>query len=115
MSMPRITPLIRRRLVIQPDEGGRNMEKQLFVVALEVAPAFSHCFPRVEAERMANIIRDAVRVKSCSFIGPVPFKITVEPVGEAASACGETREYTAEEFAELPEELPAEASRAEAR
>jgi hypothetical protein len=93
------------RLIIQLKEGGRNMERQLFVVTLEVAPAFSRCFPKVEAERMANIIRDAVRAKSCSFIGPVPFKITVERVGEAASASGEMREYKPEEFDELPEEV----------
>jgi hypothetical protein len=92
-------------LIIQLKEGGRNMERQVYVVTLEVAPAFSRCFPKVEAERMANIIRDAVRAKSCSFIGPVPFKITVQPVGEAALASGEMREYTPEEFGELPEEL----------
>jgi len=81
------------------------MERQLFVVTLEVVPAFGGCFPRVEAERMANIIRDAVRAKSCSFMGPVPFKITVERVDEVASAIGEMREYTPEEFDEVPEGL----------
>ncbi|OIP27611.1 MAG: hypothetical protein COW22_01855 [Chloroflexi bacterium CG15_BIG_FIL_POST_REV_8_21_14_020_46_15] len=97
------------------------MERQLFVVTLEVPPAVSHCFPRVEAERMANIIRDAVQAKSCSFMGPVPFKLTVERVDEAASASGEMREYTPEEFDELPEEsavnspLEPEASRVEAK
>ncbi len=79
------------------------MGRQLFVVTLEVPPAVSHCFPRVEAERMANIIRDAVQAKSCSFMGPVPFKITVERVDEAASASGEMREYRAEEFPEIEE------------
>ena len=79
------------------------MERQLFVVTLEVPPAVSHCFPRVEAERMANIIRDAVQAKSCSFMGLVPFKITVERVDEAASASGEMREYRAEEFPEIEE------------
>lgn len=83
------------------------MEKQLFVVTLEVPPAFSHYFPRVEAERMANIIRDAVRAKSCSFLGPVPFKITVERADETASASGEMRQYAPEEFDEVPEELAA--------
>ena len=99
------------------------MERQLFVVTLEVPPAFGGCFPipRVEAERMANIIRDAVRAKSCSFMGPVPFKITVERVDEAASATGEMREYTPEEFDELPEEsavsspLELQTSRVEAK
>ncbi len=79
------------------------MERQLFVVTLEVPPAVSRCFPRVEAERMANIIREAVQAKSCSFMGPVPFKITVERVDEAASASGEMREYRAEEFPEIEE------------
>jgi hypothetical protein len=79
------------------------MERQLFIVTLEVSPAVSRCFPGVEAERMANIIRDAVRAKSCSFTGPVPFKITVERVAEAASASGEMREYRAEEFPEIEE------------
>ena len=96
------------------------MERQLFVVTLEVSPAFGHCFPRVEAERMANIIRDAVRAKSCSFMGPVPFKITVERADEVASATGEMPEYTPDEFNELPKQLAAssplklEASRVEA-
>jgi len=100
--MPRLKMM---PLIIRLKEGSRNMEKQLFVVTLEAAPAFGRCFPKVEAERMANIIRDAVRAKSCSFIGPVPFKITVERVSEVASASGEMREYAPEEFSELPEEL----------
>jgi len=83
------------------------MEKQLFVVTLEVPPAFGRYFPRVEAERMANIIRDAVRAKSCSFLGPVPFKITVERADEVASANGEMREYAPDEFDEVPGELAA--------
>jgi hypothetical protein len=81
------------------------MEKQMYVVTLEVCPALSCYFPKVEAERMANIIRDAVRAKSCSFIGPVPFKITVEQADEVASASGETREYVPEEFGDVPEGL----------
>jgi len=86
------------------------MGRQLFVVTLEVPPAVSHCFPRVEAERMANIIRDAVQAKSCSFMGPVPFKITVERVDEAASASGEMREYSAEEFPEIEEAVREQAT-----
>ena len=89
------------------------MERQLFVVTLEVPLAVSHCFPRVEAERMANIIRDAVRAKSCSFTGPVPFKITVERVDEAASASGEMREYRAEEFPEIEEAVREQAKTVE--
>lgn len=83
------------------------MERQLFVVTLEVPSSVGERFPRVEAERMAGIIRDAVRDKSCSFAGPVPFKITVERADEAASVSGEMREYTPEEFGELPTEVPA--------
>jgi len=86
------------------------MEKQLFVVTLEVCPALRCYFPKVEAERMANIIRDAVRAKSCSFIGPVPFKITVEQADEVASASGEMREYSPEEFDEVAEEPTASAA-----
>jgi hypothetical protein len=59
---------------------------------------------------MANIIRDAVRAKSCSFVGPVPFKITVEQADEVASARGEMREYTPEEFGEVAEEPAASAA-----
>ena len=83
------------------------MQKQMFVVTLEVAPPFDRYFPMVEAERMANIIRDAVQAKSCSFIGPVPFKITVVRSDETASVSGETREYTTKEFDEVPEESAA--------
>ena len=83
------------------------MEKQLFVVTLEVPPPFSNRFPRVDAERMANIIRDAVQDKSCSFTGPVPFTITVERADTAALSRGEMREYSPEEFGELPQETGA--------
>ncbi len=79
------------------------MERQLFVVTLEVPSVVSHSFPRVEDERMADIIRDAVPAKSCSFMSLVPFKITVERVDEATSASGEMREYRAEEFPEIGE------------
>lgn len=81
------------------------MEKQTYVVTLEVCPALSSYFPKVEAGRMADIIRDAVRAKSCSFIGPVPFKITVAKADEVASASGEMQEYVPEEFDEVPEGL----------
>lgn len=80
------------------------MQKQMYVVTLEVGPDFDCYFPRVEAERMANIIRDAVRAKSCSFLGPVPFTITVARTDEVASASGEMREYVPGEFDEVPEE-----------
>ena len=81
------------------------MEKQMYVVTLEVSPAFSRYLPGVEAERMANIIRDGVLAKSCSFIGPVPFKITVTKADEVAEARGEMREYVPEELDEAAEGL----------
>ncbi|MFH1381638.1 MAG: hypothetical protein ABIH70_01960 [Chloroflexota bacterium] len=74
------------------------MEKQKYVVMLEVSPEFSQQFPKVEAEGMADMIRDAVRAKSCSFMGAVPFKVNVQWAGEVSSAYGETREY---KFGEL--------------
>lgn len=83
------------------------MEKQLFVVTLEVPLPFSNRFPKVDAERMATIIRDAVQDKSCSFTGPVPFTITVERADAMALSRGEMREYSPEEFDELPEEMAA--------
>ncbi|MFH1087883.1 MAG: hypothetical protein V1737_04790 [Chloroflexota bacterium] len=70
------------------------MERQLFVVTLEAPTAVGERFPRVEAERMAGVIRHAVRDNSCGLAGPVPFKIAVERVDEAAAASAETREYT---------------------
>jgi len=33
------------------------MEKQTFVVTLKILPPFEQYFPKMEAERMANIIR----------------------------------------------------------
>lgn len=78
------------------------MRKQMFIVTLEVPSAFDCYFPRLEAERMANIIRDGVRGKSCSFIGPVPFKVSVARVDEAALASGKMREYIPEESAASP-------------
>jgi hypothetical protein len=79
----------------------------MFVVTLEVLSAFDRYFPRLEAERMANIIRDGVRAKSCSFIGLVPFKVTVAQIGETDSASGETRKYIPEECDEVSEESAA--------
>jgi hypothetical protein len=81
------------------------MKKQTFVVTLGIVPPFDQCFPRVEAERLAKIIRDAVEARSCSFIGSVPFSISVERVDEAALASGEVPEYPTEEF-EPTEETP---------
>ena len=80
------------------------MEKQTYVVTLEVPPDSGRYFPRVEAERMANIIRDAVRAKSCSFMGSVPFKVTVQRTDETASAGGEMRQYSEGEFDEAAAE-----------
>ena len=80
------------------------MRKQMFIVTLEVPSAFDCYFPRLKAEGMANIIRDGVRGKSCSFIGPVPFKVSVARVDEAASVSGKMREYTSEEFEQVSEE-----------
>ena len=69
------------------------MERQLFVVTPGVPPVVGQCFYRVDSKRMSSIIRNAVRAKSCSFIAPVPLKITVERMDEAASASGEVRKY----------------------
>ena len=72
------------------------MAKQTFILTLAAPPAFDCYFPRVEAERMANIIRDAIQYKSCSFIGPVPFTITVARIDESAEATGEMPQYVEE-------------------
>jgi hypothetical protein len=79
------------------------MLKQTFVVTLEIPSPFDRYFPRVEAERMANIIRDGVEAKSVSFMGLTPFRIRVERTDEAASASGQMREYSPEEFSEAEE------------
>ena len=79
------------------------MQKQRFIVTLEILPPFDQCFPRIEAERMANIIRDSVEAQSCSFIGSVPFKIGVERTDEVALASGRMREYSVEEFEQAEE------------
>jgi len=81
------------------------MKKQTFVVTLEILPPFDQCFPRIEAERLANIIRDGLEAKSCSFIGSIPFRISVERTDEAALASGKVREYPTEEFEPTEETL----------
>lgn len=81
------------------------MRKQTFVVTLDVLAPFDRSFPRIEAERLAKIIRDGVEAKSCSFIGSIPFRISVERTDEAALASGKVREYPTEEF-EPTEETP---------
>jgi hypothetical protein len=83
------------------------MLRQTFVVTLEIPSPLDRYFPRVEAERMANIIRDGVEAKSVSFLGSTPFKIRVKRTDEAASASGQMREYSPEEF-EAAEEAPQE-------
>lgn len=40
------------------------MLKQTFVVTLEISSPFDRYFPRVEAEPMANIIRDGIGAKT---------------------------------------------------
>ncbi len=69
------------------------MLKQIFTVTLEVPAPFAQYFPRIEAERMANIIRGGVIAKSYSFVGPVPFTIRCERDDEVASASGERGEF----------------------
>jgi len=76
------------------------MQKQTFVVTLEVFPPFDGQFPRVEAGRMAGIIRDGIEAKSCSFIGAIPFNISVERVDEEATAAGQIQEDLSEELGE---------------
>jgi hypothetical protein len=74
------------------------MLKQTFVVTLEIPSPFDRYFPRVEAQWMANMVRDGVEAKSVSFTGAVPFRIVVEKAGEASTASGQVREYSAAEF-----------------
>jgi hypothetical protein len=81
------------------------MWKQTFVVTLETLPPFDQYFPKVEAERIASIIRDGLEARSCSFMGPVPFKICVERADGMASASGKMREYSPGEFEESPQHL----------
>ena len=65
------------------------MPKLMFVVTLEIPTPFDQSLPKVEAERMANIIRDSVEAKSVSFMGPIPFTLRVERTDEAASTSGQ--------------------------
>ena len=81
------------------------MEKQLFIVTLEVPPPFSSNFPKMDAERMTNIIRDAMRARTWSFNGWVPFKITVTKDGKEVSASGEIPEHVLSKFGYLSEEM----------
>jgi len=81
------------------------MQKQTFVVTLEVPSDFEGHFPRIEAKRMADIIRDGVEAKSCSFVGVIPFKISVERVDEEATVAGQIREELIEELEETEEAL----------
>lgn len=79
---------------------------QTFLVILEVPADFDRYFPKVEAWRMADIIRDGFAAKSCSFLGPVPFTISCQRVEEPAWARGRMLEYSPEAFEE-PEEATA--------
>lgn len=81
------------------------MKKQTLVVTLGILPTLDQCFPRIEAERLAKIIRDGVEARSCSFIGLIPSRISVERVDEVALASDEVPEYPTEEF-EPTEETP---------
>ena len=82
------------------------MLKQTFVVALEIPCPFDRYFPRVEAQWMANMVRDGIEAKSVSFTGAVPFKIVVERVGEVSTASGQMREYSAEAFEKVEKAIP---------
>ncbi len=65
------------------------MEKQSYLISVEL-PARYGCFlPRLETVRLANIIRDAVAARSWTFKESVPFRITVQADGEAISVSGE--------------------------
>lgn len=81
------------------------MLKQTFIVTLEIPSPFDQYFPRLEAERIANIIRDGIEAKSVSFIGAAPFTIRVERTDETASASGQMKGYSPEEFPEVEEAL----------
>lgn len=86
------------------------MLRQTFVVTLEIPSPFERYFPRVEAQWMANMVRDGIEAKSVSFTGAVSFRIVVEKVAEASSAAGQIREYSAAEFEKL-NEVPHELAR----
>lgn len=89
-------------------KGVKTMLKQTFVVTLVVPAPFESCFPRVEAEHMAFIIRDAVRAITRSRVGPVPFNVEVSSYDDVASAGGEIGQYMyghPSEFDGIPPEL----------
>ena len=65
------------------------MLKQRFVVTLEIPTPFDRYWPKLEAERIANIIRDGVKAKSGSFMGSIPFTLRVERTDEGASTYGQ--------------------------
>jgi len=67
------------------------MLKQTFVVTLEIPTPFDRYLPKVEVERIANIIRDGVKAKSASFMGSIPFTLRVERTDEEALKCGQIR------------------------
>ncbi len=52
------------------------------------------------------MVRDGIEAKSVSFTGVVPFKIAVERTGEASTAPGRMREYSAEEFEKVEKGYP---------
>jgi len=83
--------------------------KQTFVVTLETFWPFDQVFPKVEAEWMALAIRDAIQAKSCSFLGPAPFRISVGRMEEESQASGRVPEYSPEEFDEAQETSPSKA------
>ena len=81
------------------------MSTQTFVVTLELPSPFDRYFPRLEAERMADIIREGFEARSVSLMGPVQFTLRVERAAEAASVSGHMREYSPKDF-ERTEETP---------
>ena len=65
------------------------MVKQTFVVTLEVPTPFDRYVTKVEAEQMANIIRDAIKAKNTGFNGSIPLRLRVKRIGEEASTHGQ--------------------------
>jgi len=49
------------------------------------------------------ILRKGVKTKSCSFVGAVPFRITVEREDEMATTRGKIQEYPPQEVESLEE------------
>lgn len=86
------------------------MKEQTFVVKLGVPPHFKNCFPKVESQYMASLIRDAVRANSRSRIGLVQFNVIVERGRDVASADGEIGWHAPEQFNDIPDELAVEPS-----